>query len=116
MALALKRHFDTERENFCRSGLPIKTLALFFIDNIESYRGTEGRNDGWLRQKFLSLLEAKVKDELQKSNPPAYAAYLQATLSHLDDTCAGYFAQDNNDSDENIAKEVKAILHGKKSC
>ena len=114
MALALKRHFDTERENFCRSGLPIKTLALFFIDNIESYRGTEGRNDGWLRQKFLSLLEAKVKDELQKSNPPAYAAYLQATLSHLDDTCAGYFAQDNNDSDENIAKEVKAILHGKK--
>lgn len=27
--LALMRHFETERENFCREGLPIKTLALF---------------------------------------------------------------------------------------
>lgn len=59
MALALKRHFDTERENFCRSGLPIKTLALFFIDNIESYRGTEGRNDGWLRQSSSACLKPR---------------------------------------------------------
>lgn len=27
---------------------------------------------------------------------------------------AGYFAQDNNDTDENVAKEVDTILHGKK--
>lgn len=47
------RHFETERENFSRDGFPIKTLALFFIDSIESYRGLEGNNDGWLRQKFL---------------------------------------------------------------
>lgn len=114
MDLALMRHFETERENFCRDGLPIKTLALFFIDNIESYRGAEGDNDGWLRVKFLELLEARVKKELQKQNTEAYAAYLQATLDNLDATCAGYFSQDNNDSDENIAREVKAILHGKK--
>lgn len=112
--LALMRHFETERENFCRDGLPIKTLALFFIDNIESFRGPEGKNDGWLRMKFLELLEARVKKELVKQNPPAYAAYLQATLDHLDQTCAGYFAQDNNDTDENIAREVNAILRGKK--
>lgn len=112
--LALMRHFETERENFCREGLPIKTLALFFIDNIESYRGAEGKNDGWLRRKFLELLEARVKKELQKANTPAYADYLQATLDHLEETCAGYFSQDNNDSDDNIAREVKAILHGKK--
>lgn len=112
--LALMRHFETERANFCREGLPIKTLALFFIDNIESFRGPEGNNDGWLRQKFLRLLEARVRKELARPNTPAYADYLQATLDNLEGTCAGYFAQDNNDSDENIAKEVKVILHGKK--
>lgn len=97
--LALMRHFETERANFCREGLPIKTLALFFIDNIESFRGPEGNNDGWLRQKFLRLLEARVRKELARPNTPAYADYLQATLDNLEGTCAGYFAQDNNDSD-----------------
>ena len=113
--LALMRHFETERANFCRDGLPIKTLALFFIDSIESYRGPEGKNDGWLRQMFLTKLEQRVKLELARSNTPEYAAYLKATLERLDATCAGYFAQDNNDSDEGIANEVKLILHGKKS-
>ncbi len=112
--LALMRHFETERENFCREGLPIKTLALFFIDNIESFRGVDGGNDGWLRLKFLELLKARVEKELAQTNTKEYKEYLKATLANLDDTCAGYFSQDNNDTDENIAKEVKAILHGKK--
>lgn len=112
--LALTRHFETERENFCREGLPIKTLALFFIDNIESFRGAEGKNDGWLRKKFVTMLAARLKKELARQNTPEYAAYLQATLDNIDASCAGYFSQDNNDSDENIAREVKTILHGKK--
>lgn len=114
MELALMRHFETERENFCRDGLPIKTLALFFIDSIESFRGTDGNNDGWLRLKFLELLKKRITLELTKQNTPKYEAYLQATLANLDCTCAGYFSQDNIDSDENIANEVKAILRGKK--
>lgn len=112
--LALTRHFETERKNFCRDGLPIKTLALFFIDSIESFRGPEGKNDGWLRRKFIEKLSARVKKELAKQNTPEYAAYLQATLDNIDASCAGYFSQDNNDSDENIAREVEVILHGKK--
>ena len=117
--LALMRHFETERRNFSREGLPIKTLALFFIDNIQSFRGEEGKNDGWLREKFLELLKARVEKELGKKeqNTPEYTEYLQATLNHLDDTCAGYFAQDNNasaDTDDAIAQEAKVILHGKK--
>lgn len=114
MELALKRHFETERLNFCREGLPIKTLALFFIDSIESFRGLNGNNDGWLRLKFLELLKERVRKELAKPNTKEYEDYLKATLANLEDTCAGYFAQDNNDSDENIANEVKVILHGKK--
>ncbi len=112
--LALMRHFETERANFCREGLPIKTLALFFIDNIVSFRGEQGNNDGWLRMKFLEMLKARVLKELNKQNTPEYAAYLSATLDNLESSCAGYFAQDNNDSDEGIANEVKVILHGKK--
>jgi type III restriction enzyme len=112
--LALMRHFETERANFCREGLPIKSLALFFIDNIESFRGPEDKNDGWLRMKFLSLLEERVKKELARPNTQAYADYLQATLDNLDKTCVGYFSKDNVDSDENIGNEVKTILHGKK--
>ena len=114
MELALMRHFETERQNFCREGLPIKTLALFFIDNIESFRGSDGDNKGWLRLKFQELLDARVRKELKKQNTPEYEEYLKATLSDLESTCAGYFSQDNNDTDENIAKEVRAILHGKK--
>ena len=40
LRLALKRHFETERENFSRP-IRIKTLALFFIDSIQSFRGNE---------------------------------------------------------------------------
>lgn len=112
--LALMRHFETERENFCREGLPIKTLALFFIDSIESFRGPEGKNDGWLRMKFLEMLKARVKKELARQNTKEYEAYLQATLDNLDASCIGYFSQDNIDNEENIANEVKLILHGKK--
>lgn len=114
MELALMRHFETERQNFCRDGLPIKTLALFFIDNIESFRGSRGDNKGWLRLKFLERLEARLKLELSRQNTPEYEEYLQATLADLDGACAGYFSRDNSDSDEGIANEVKAILHGKK--
>jgi len=112
--LALLRHFETERQNFCRDGLPIKTLTLFFIDNIESFRGPSGKNDGWLRLKFLEILKKKVHQELKQSNTKEYEDYLKATLECLESTCAGYFSQDNNDTDENIANEVKVILHGKK--
>ena len=59
-------------------------------------------------------MEARVKKELTRQNTPEYEAYLNATLENLDSSCAGYFSQDNIDSDENIAKEVKVILHGKK--
>ncbi|EBG1880506.1 type III restriction-modification system endonuclease, partial [Salmonella enterica subsp. enterica serovar Schwarzengrund] len=45
---AIDKHFDTEQANFLRSNEPennaprIKTLSLFFIDSIKSYRDDEG--------------------------------------------------------------------------
>lgn len=110
--LAIQRHFETERINFDRE-IKIKTLALFFIDNIESFRGSE-TNSPWLRDMFDRLLKERLKEELKKTNSKEYQNYLEASLADIGACRAGYFAQDNSDTDEEIAKEVDEILHNKK--
>lgn len=113
LRLALQRHFETERSNFNREQGRIKTLALFFIDDIRSFRGDDEGNNAWLREMFDRLLERQLRNELQKDNSPEYAAYLQASLEDIAACRAGYFAQDNSDSDEAVKKEVDDILHNK---
>lgn len=110
--LALLRHFETERENFNRTN-KIKTLTLFFIDNIESYRGGEG-GSAWLREMFEELLKERINEELKLPSSKEYKSFLQASLQDISACHAGYFAQDNSDSDEAIAQEVDDILHNKK--
>jgi len=113
LRLAIQRHFETERANFHREKGRIKTLALFFIDDILSFRGDDKGKNAWLRDLFDRLLEIQLKAELQKDNSPEYAIYLQASLNNIAACRAGYFAQDNNDSDEAVKKEVDDILHNK---
>lgn len=113
LRLAIERHFETERINFNRSQR-IKTLALFFIDDIVSFRGDSIGKGAWLRDRFERLLKKRLLDELKKSNSPEYSGFLRASLNNLRDCSAGYFAQDNSDSDEAIAKEVDDILRNKK--
>lgn len=110
--LAIQRHFETERQNFERPQR-IKTLALFFIDDIRSYRGEEEVN-GWLAEKFESLLEERVKIELSKPCSDDFKSYLEATLKDTHACHGGYFAEDNQNSDEEIAPQVREILHDKK--
>lgn len=43
-----------------------------------------------------------------------YKEYLKASAANISACHAGYFAQDNSDSDEAIANEVADILHNKK--
>ena len=116
LRLALERHFETERENFCGRTLKIKTLALFFIDDITSYRESEDGKKPYLLEAFERLLKEKlvaiIKD-LDKSEAE-YREYLEASLNHIDECHGGYFAQDNSSSDEDIANEVNDILNGKK--
>src|SRR5574344_289238 len=116
--LALQRHFETERQNFNQQP-KIKTLALFFIDDIPSYRGKTSAGDEvepYLKEMFERLLKAHVKKLLKELLPEenAYAAYLNATLEDIGKCHAGYFSQDNADSDEDIAEEVQDILVNKK--
>ena len=112
--LAIQRHFETERQLFHRES-KIKTLALFFIDNIVSFRGDEQGDGAWLRDLFDKWLEYQLREELKNGeNSEEYTDYLNASLQDIAGCRAGYFAKDNNDSDEAIAEEVDDILRNKK--
>lgn len=116
LKLAIQRHFETERQNFSGRQFKIKTLALFFIDDITSYRNAKSEKKPYLRETFERLLEEKLR-ELIVSLPPAedeYKAFLEASLADISGCHAGYFSQDNSDTDEEIAKEVDEILRNKK--
>lgn len=115
--LAIQRHFETEKQNFCHRKFKIKTLALFFIDDIASYREkSENGKEPYLRNMFERLLLERIEHELANISEYEieYRDYLLASKADINACHAGYFSQDNNDSDEEIAKEVDEILHNKK--
>ncbi len=116
LRLALERHFETERENFCNRSFHIKTLALFFIYDISSYRPDEEGKAPYLLTAFERLLKERIKTVITTltEHDAEYRAYLEASLADISACHAGYFSQDNNDSDEEIAREVNMILNGKK--
>ena len=116
LRLAIDRHFETERLNFDRK-YKIKTLALFFIDDIYSYR-QDDKSDKlpYLKATFEKLLLEKIDELLPKlsTQEHEYKDYLLASKNDINSTHAGYFSQDNSNSDEAIAQEVKEILFEKK--
>lgn len=118
MKQAIKNHIEVERENFFRER-KIKTLSLFFIDSIYSYRGEEG--DGNLRIKFQELLKENLeieKNKFKDSNlaiHKEYVSFLESSLEDISSTNGGYFAEDNSTSDADIQKEVDQILRDKES-
>lgn len=68
LRLALQRHFETEKANFCNRNCKIKTLALFFIDDISSYRvGKDGKKP-YLLAMFERLLEEQLKKTMASLN------------------------------------------------
>lgn len=90
---ALDCHFKAEEKNFLRpnsgdNAPKIKTLSLFFIDSISSFRG-ENSSKGWLAKEFERLLTEKLNrligryemaiDDREKD----YCSFLQATLRSL---------------------------------
>jgi type III restriction enzyme len=116
LRLALERHFETERANFLRNN-KIKTLALFFIDDIYSYRINEQQHKTpYLKIAFERLLIEKIDDLLPKleNQEQDYKDFLLATKAEVEASHAGYFSQDNSSSDEAIAEEVQEILYEKK--
>lgn len=124
---ALDCHFKAEKENFLRPNSgnnppKIKTLSLFFIDSISSFRG-ENNKKGWLAKHFEKLLTQKLKNLISRyemaidDREQEYYSFLQATLRSLQsehqDVYAGYFSEDLGSSDADIQAEVKDILSNK---
>lgn len=119
--LALMRHFETELENANRE-TPIKTLTLFFIDNIESYRNENSEDKkGNLRLLFEELLQEELKEQIKKVDKEIekgyslewYKEYLKNSLENISKTNGGYFCKDNSTNDEDIKAEVDDILRNK---
>lgn len=119
MEQALKNHFEAEWENF-RRATKVKTLTLFFIDSIESYRGGDGTS-GHLRLRFEELLATRLAAEIEKRKgdhshvAQEYVGYLKASLADVPATNGGYFAADNSTADEAIRAEVDDILRNKEA-
>lgn len=105
---AIKEHFELERELLTRE-VKIKPLTLFFIDNIEEYRG----KDGYTRRILEQCIEVQVRALLESETNEFYRGYLELTLQDVAATHAGYFAKDNATNDEVIEKELEEILHNK---
>lgn len=113
--LALERHFETEYKNFCNYENKIKTLALFFIDDISSYRNTD-KSQAYLLNKFEEILKEMLVKQIEKyeSVDEEYKNYLEASLNNISKCHAGYFSKDNSSNEEEIANEIELILKGKK--
>lgn len=121
---AIDKHFETEQANFLRenmsgNNLPrVKTLSLFFIDSINSYRGDQGEA-GWLKDMFERLLMQKLSKlvaEYENKFLPReqeYLDFLRATQADISASHAGYFGRDRGTSDEAIQAEIDDILTNK---
>lgn len=124
---ALDRHFAAEQDNFMRSNTAvnvprIKTLSLFFIDSISSFRG-DNQTKGWLAKNFEKMLTQKLMKLIKKyeltidDREKEYYEFLRATLQSLksehQDVYAGYFSEDRGNSDDDIQAEVDDILKNK---
>ncbi len=107
---AIKHHFELEKAYLTRE-VKIKPLTLFFIDNIEEYRG----ENGYIKHTLEQLVTAEVKELLKTETDTFYKAYLEKTLNDISLTHAGYFSKDNSEKDEAIEQEVNEILHDKQA-
>ena len=124
---AIDRHFEAEERNFMRTESDgkaprVKTLSLFFIDSIASFRGPD-HTKGWLAQHFEDMLRQKINSLIAKykltveDREKEYLDFLRATLRDLkkdkQEVYAGYFSEDRGSGDEAIQAEVNDILKNK---
>jgi len=113
IANAVRRHFEIEKDLLTRD-VKIKPLTLFFIDDIEGYRG-DHQVAGSLKKKFEALVKAQAEALLKTENNPFYKAYLEKTLQDLSLVHGGYFSKDNTGNDDKIEQEITEILHDKET-
>lgn len=104
----VRNHFVLEKK-LLQQEVKIKPLTLFFIDNIEEYRGDEWYIKNIVEQYILMEAVALLETEISEF----YRAYLLQTIEDITTTHGWYFSADTSDSSEKIEKEVEEILHDK---
>ena len=116
---AIEKHFEAEIPNFMRENdyqPKVKTLSLFFIDSIKSYRDEKGCLKELFEKHLRRKVEALIREFRLKKLPreQEYLSFLQATLADLTKNVhAGYFGEDRGSGDEAIQAEVDDILKNK---
>lgn len=108
---ALERHFEIERENFNKG---IKTLALFFIDDVSSYRKRADKKT-YIFDSFERILKEKLTKMISAMNECEYKKYLEESLKNISKCHEGYFSIDNSDSSDETMRKVNEILNDKES-
>ena len=116
MQNAIRAHFDTERELFLAQPR-IKPLALFFIENIHSYRPEDG-TEGHLKARFETMLKGHIEALISTETDDAYRAHLTLALKDITALHGGYFSKDNASKDKqdaDIERQTLEILHEKEA-
>jgi type III site-specific deoxyribonuclease len=106
---AIERHFEIEEENFKKG---IKTLALFFIDDISSYRKIDDKPT-YILDSFKNIFKTKLENKIQNMYECEYKHFLLESLNNIDKCHAGYFSQDNSSTSEEVESQVNDILNDK---
>lgn len=107
---AIKRHFEIEEDNFKNN---IKTLALFFIDDISAYRKQDESKPTYILDFFEKILKEQLREKIDTTNDKNYKEYLKISLENVSKCHGGYFSQDNAEKDEDIIEQVDEILNDK---
>ena len=105
---AIIEHFVKERRLFEHN---IKTLSLFFIDNVNSYYKDKNK-DGELSILFEKLYKIQLEQALSDETISIeYRKYLQQSQTNISSVHDGYFAKSNSDKDNQEA--IDLILRAK---
>lgn len=114
----IKSHFDKEAENFKKG---IKTLSLFFIDEVVKYRDYDRPDKkGEYARYFEEEYQAQLNSRLISESNPAYVDYLKKYSP--DEVHEGYFSIDKKtghsidttkEDDENNTSAYDLILKNK---
>ena len=128
---ALDRHFEKEKNNFLRSKYDnkniIKTICLFFIGSVESYRENWNKNknvEPELKKIFEEKLKKKLESEIKKLEVEInncnnqkekdilklYKEYLEETKKNLKEdpkkVHGGYFSGEKNNNEESEYSQI----------
>ncbi|WP_343286598.1 DEAD/DEAH box helicase family protein [Helicobacter sp. 12S02634-8] len=108
LATSIDLHFAKEQYLFAQN---IKALSLFFIPNIDDFRG----ESPYIKEQFEELYKAKRAEVLEQDLSEAYRAYLERDFDSDGQLRVhqGYFSGDGKNSEEREAYGVALILREK---